>query len=279
MGFSLNHAFVFLVVFVSVFAILYTGINTEFFVNQPAFELEYKNAIVLKESFEANDLILYSLSGFDNMTYAYSSLYDHPSFPQFNVSAIDRYLEVWWSAGDYGVPQIQIRDVSRTWWGGWGYTEKCVWKTVDNIPLLSNGVPRDFISEETGEYLGTPYVYTDLSDNWNGEASIFYASSSRIQVSIMFLPTNSSKTITEAWNDDEISYVLSYEINFDAMKPDAWSLVTQLVTFQTVDLGMPEEPNTIFSYLIGVAIWAVTALLIFALITSVIPTISGWRGD
>lgn len=280
MAFSLNHAFIFLVVVLSVFAALYGLMDTEFFTNQGTFTLEYREAIDVRESFQSSDLELYSMTGLDNMTYTYSSLYDHPSAPQFNVSGIDRYAEVWWSVGDYYIPAIQIRDVAPTWWGGYGDIKKCTWKTVDGVPITHGVHGLSFISEAEGTYLGTDYNYTDLTDNWDPETgtSQFYAQTYNFQVSIMFMPTNTSQTIREAWNSGEISYVMSYELDFDAMKPDAWSLVAQLVSFQTVDLGIDGDAGTFFSYALSVAFWAAVAILIFALVTSVVPTISGWGG-
>lgn len=63
------------------------------------------------------------------------------------------------------------------------------------------------------------------------------------------------------------------------MKPSAWTLLAQILTFQSPDLGIPGIGGTILSYILGAGIWASIVLLIFAAVTSVIPTISGWRGS
>lgn len=269
MNYSLLTAFVIIVLFVSIFAFLYEAMPNELFYNQAEYNLVYQSQIEVTEAFEANDIIVYSTTGLDNMTYPYSSLENHPDAPQFNLTVGDEYIEVWWSEGNYFIPQIQVRQVSRTWWGGWGYIEYLQWKTVDGIP----------IEQETGYFVSEAEGFTDLTDNWNGNASIFYVYGESVEVSIMFLPTNSSKTIAEAWDDGEISYLLSYEIDFNAMKPDVFMLIAQLVTFQNPDFGIAGDFGDFLTYILSVIFWISIALIIFTLVTRLIPTIQGGLED
>lgn len=261
---NLNHAFVSIIVVLGLFSILYIYMPAELFNNQPDFVTPVTQNKEIRDTFSAADVVAYSTLGQDNMTYEYSSLFDHPTAPQFNTSIEGTYLEVWWSEAIGVYRGLELRQASRQWWGGYGDIQILEITTVDG---------------ETVSHSGVNYINAaDLTSEWNGNASVFYCQSDIFDSSIMFTFNETAYTdIADAFDNGELGYLLSFEIDFDAMKPNVYNLVVQLLTFQSPDLGVPGDGGAILNYIFGIGLWAIIALLIFAFVTSVIPFINGWQ--
>ena len=266
MAFSLNHAFIFIIVMFSVFGVLYGAMNIEFF-SPTGFSGVNEVESIIVEEFKAMDMVVYSSQGSDNMTLGYTSITDGPSPPNWNTTIENRYLEVWWD--NYYVPDVgtvgvvfQIRDTER--------------RSFLGIPYYVAVELLDITIE--GEHIGPYFLRSHLLPYGGFTQVKIEAKGTYLKASII-LKANGTDTLIQSWDNNVLEYVISYEIDFNAMKPSTWQLVGRLLTFQEIDLGLPGELNRILCYIIGVGVSVCVALLILALVTSVIPLISGWRSD
>ena len=249
---------------------------SDFFVNQAEYNLVYQGNPVIKEKFSALDLTLYQSYGSDNMTLeidefsylAYTSIYDAPSAPQWVTAITDRFLEVKWSyeqVGTYGSGQLHLdfRDTKKNELFGW------IWfSSPEYLDVIYNGESIVHSSDSKRIYRA------DITDNIGlvNNASLFikgqYLSANII------LSAKDNVSILESWDNEELDYIINYEIDFDAMKPDAWNLIAQLLTFQNPDFGLPEELEVV-TYGFSLAIWIVVAIIAYSIITRLIPTTQG----
>jgi len=246
---------IYLFVVVGVFAVLFASIPGAFF--EAAFSSSMGVDKEIAEWFDLANVTMYGDTGNDNMTWEYSSYHDHPDAPQFPAGLPSgHYLEVWWG---YDLIQVlEFRLIHEVWWG------------LDILDRLR------FRNEE-GDKLGIRLYDADLEAAWNSEinGSVFYASG-RLSTSAIF-SYNQTKysSITEAWNNYEISYASSYEVDWNATQVSALTILGQLLTFQNPDLGITGEGGYILNMLIAIPFLVMTVILIIKLIQSVIPLISG----
>lgn len=242
----------------------------DFFENQSEYNLEYAAKKELMEEFEASDLTVYSSIETDSMPYGYSSIEDAPGAPQWETAVAHRFIEVWWS--DYGgafpgdTGDLEIRDVEQRWFIVPYYT------LLERCNLYVDGVLLEH--EDNG---GNTYSWLNRDDLTPYEDSYNLSITARGSVlsASMILKAVGNYTLGESWDNGELQYSLSYEIDFDAMKPSAFTLIGQLVTFQNPDFGIPGVFGTILTYIIALSIWACIILLAYTIITKLIPTIQG----
>jgi hypothetical protein len=259
----LSKALIFVFTSFGVFAILLGTMPSEFITQ--TFNPKYVDPEV-REKFEAVDVMMYDNVGNDNMTYPYSSLEDGPAPPDWEAGLPSgQYLEVWWSEDSY-VKTLEARHATAAWWG---------WNSVILWPKYANG---SWVTVGGGKWLG---IWRDhIVSAWDEEknCSAFYFVGP-VTTSILFFPTNQSKTIGEAWDEGKISYYLSYQVNWNATGLSAWNIVGQLISFQIPDLGVPGVGGTILSMVIAFPFWSLIAYLVYKIVAGVIPLVSGGAGD
>ena len=237
---------------------------SDFFVNQAEYNLIYQSNPEIIERFSAVGLARYAQYDADNMTYPYQSLYDAPDAPQWETIVSNRFFDVSWKFFEFpsiGVEGIAFRDLE-TW-------------------VIIEGVWEGFTVKEwldvycEGQQISLPFgiiTRTVIEDNWLTEQNVtLNIQGNYISADIIL---SGDPTILEGYDAEELIYSINYEIDFDAMKPDAWSLIAQLITFQNPDFGLPDELNVI-TYGFSLAIWVVVAIIAYTIITKLIPTISG----
>ena len=244
----------------SLFAFLYHEMPTDFFLNQDEYNLTFQDSQEARADFNATDLEVYDSFGNDSMAFEYTSLDNVPS--EFETSISDRYVEVWWgyersTFPPYVYPAFEIRDTSIGWFGIRTLNERAL--------LIVNG-------QEIGTYLTAEkidsYGLSDL-ENLTISTQATYISTSII------LHALENETIGESFDNGELGYSISYEIDFEAMKPSAWMLIGQLITFQAPNFGLPTIIEQIVSYTFSLGVWIVVALIAYTIITKLIPTIQG----
>lgn len=114
-----------------------------------------------------------------------------------------------------------------------------------------------------------------LSLSTNGQSAFFVVSDGQVTTNYVFMAINDTYTLEESWDLGELRVLSSYELDFDAMKPNAFWLMAQLITFQNPDFGLPDVLGQLVSYAIGLAFWFIIALLLYTVVTKLIPTIQG----
>ena len=246
---------IFIFCFIGIFAVLFAGINSEFYTY--TFTSSVGSAKDYEEEFDLADVTIYGQVGEGNMSYAWSSYHDHPSAPQHQAGLPSgQYLEVWWGQSGF-LKILQFRHTTEQWWG-----------------LAFH--PMD-IYTQTGFGVGTFILVTDLESEWddNANASVFQT---KTPVSSSYLiQYNQTKyaTITDAWNGNEINYVLSYELDQNATAMSIWGVLGTILTFNAPALGLTGVGGTILNACIAFPFYAITAVLIAKIIFAIIPFIRG----
>ena len=99
-----------------------------------------------------------------------------------------------------------------------------------------------------------------------------------LNVKLFIVSANQSWTLEESWDNGELKLFTSYGIDWTATGTSMWTIMFQLLAFQNPELGIPGIGGTILTLGFGGGLWACIAILAFALITAVIPFVSGWGG-
>lgn len=261
---DLNHAFVTIVVVLSMFAVLYAEMPPDYF----NYQVEYETNIVNREveqRFEATDLVVYSSFANDTMTYEYSSIFDAPSPPQWETGLSDRFLEVWW--GNEVIPDasitlpktFEVRD-----------TEKRSF-IIDYYVMLEWCT----LSFENGTNAGAFLMQHMLGSYGEAQNMTLQAKGSYLSANII-LRGNGTNTINESWTAGTMAYDITYEIDFEAMKPNAFMLIAKLLTFNSPEFGLPDNFfGKIITYGISIVIWIIIAIIAYTVVTRLIPTVQG----
>ena len=248
------------------FTVLYAAMPSDLFLNQPEYQVVTQEREVM-ERFEATDLAVYSSAGQDTMLFEYSSIVDAPDPPQWETQLERRFLEVWWGAEEipdvgYIGDMFEVRDTEEREFIITYYVrlEWCYLRIIeedDTITDVGNFFSRDVLA---------PYgALNNISLTATGE----YLSASII------LRAETGHTLIQDWDAGTLAYDITYELDFAAMKPNAFMLIASLLSFQAPEFGIPGLFGEIISYVFGLAIWAVIAIVAYTIITKLIPTIQG----
>jgi hypothetical protein len=125
-------------------------------------------------------------------------------------------------------------------------------------------------------------IKTDLTDRWNSETnmSVFSARCDHISTNIIFEIYNSSfATIGDSFDAGFLKYSLSYEMNMSLTGLNAWSIISNLLTFQAPNIGWTGIGGFLINSVIAFPVWAMIAYLLYKLATGLIPFMSGGSGD
>jgi hypothetical protein len=261
---DLTRSFVAIIVILSLFTVIYAAMPTDYFLYQDAYQGNIVNQEV-QERFEATDLVVYSSFANDTMVFDYSSINDAPGAPQWKTALDNRYLEVWW--GDEVIPDasitlpktFEIRD-----------TEKRNF-IIDYYVMLE----RCTLYFENGTSAGAFLMQNILGSYGDALNMTLRVKGSYLSASII-LRGNGTQTINEAWTAGTMAYDITYEIDFEAMKPNAFMLLAQILTFNSPDFGLPDNFfSEILTYGISLTLWVIIAILAYTLVTRLIPTVQG----
>jgi len=92
-------------------------------------------------------------------------------------------------------------------------------------------------------------------------------------------PTLSNETMQEAWDNGRLTLYSTYNIDWSQTSTGAWGVLMQMLTFQSPTFGLTGVFGSIISALITLSLWGSIALIAFAIITALLPFVSGWGGD
>lgn len=226
------------------------------------------------EYFTANNITLYS------ETWSFNITADNMEALE-DIPAPDHQVEFWFYQGNSGDHFIQLRHAEPWFW---------FWLIAHYIepiePFRSAMSYTGYAGENTG-FLPVihwqPIITRDnifeLADG--GDDCVFIASCSHLSLSIALVNYNTSEydSLEESFDAGVLTVLSSYEIDFDAMKPTAFTLIAQLITFQEPDFGIPGIFGTIINYSIGIVFWITIAIIIYTIVTRLVPTIPGGIED
>lgn len=266
----LGKMLVFCFCLIGIFALLMATLPNEFITASYVYNPSYRSAEI-KEEFDANNLIVYDQTGNDNMTFEYSSLDDGPSPPDWEAGLPDnQFLEISW-----GYPfvngiilttaSMQARHRQRNWFGPLAW-----YSTLADLTFYSSGI-------DLGIYLDKD----ELVDSWSStnNASAFSIKGGQIASSLLVKPYNYSFTIGQNWDNGTLNYLLSYEANLTASGIGAFTLISQLLTFQAPSLGIGGPWGSFLNLVIAIPMWSCIAYIVYKVIAGLIPFVSGGSGD
>jgi len=212
------------------------------------------------------NVTMYDNLGSDNMTYPYSSMDHGPAAPDWEMGLpAGQYFEVWWSSSG-GASMLEFRHTTIVWWGR-TYVSMDIYG-VDDTPVL-------FRKRIFGDLFNT------LTDNWSNDAnaSVFYTRTPVRSSILLEYNQTAYANWAAAWAAGQMSYTLSYEVDWNSTNINAWSLVGQLLTFTAPNLSMSGIGGTILNAVIALPVWSLIAYLVYKIVAGVIPFLSGGGGD
>jgi len=213
------------------------------------------------EFFDENDVVVY------NETY----LIDPLELNVYNQSDFglpgDQLIEFQFKQ-EYGATYVlEIRHLEANLWGWW-YAQHV-------LIILEPYASTAGVTPSYGKlYKEQLLLLWDEGAN----ASYYECGCSHVSMKVFVATYNQSWTLSESWDNGKLKLYTTYEIDWENTGVSMWHVMMQIIAFDNPDLGIPGT----FGYILGLgfsgALWGGIAILIFALITSVIPTVSGWRG-
>jgi hypothetical protein len=122
---------------------------------------------------------------------------------------------------------------------------------------------------------------TDLTGNWDAEANAtkLTARNNQLAVSVVIQPLWNNETIAQAATNHRLQYYLSYGVNATQTGIGLFSIVSQILTFQSPTLGIPGIGGVIVDDVIALFVWSVLGYLIYKLLAGLVPWLSGGSGD
>lgn len=260
-GGSLNRKFVAIFVFLGFFALLITWMPSEFL------ELGVTTTAQDKEAadfFTAQNVTMYNHTLSIDLTYG-SSVQNQSGLPEGQM------LEFWWdeeyvlgySIGD----MLEIRHLTDNLWGWWWGKH---WLEVQEPYVTQGGVSQPDLGLKKDEVL----ALFDAKYN----ASYCEFACEHIAIKLFILPYNQSWTLEESWDNGYLKLFTSYDIDWTKTGTSMWTVLMQLMTFQNPNLGIGGVGGAIIGTGLALFLWANVAILVYAIVTAVIPFISGWRG-
>jgi len=257
---NLNKMFVFIFVFMLVFAALLVTMPGEFRLLGITADVQDKEA---EEFFNEADILMYNNTLTLNLTYPESKKYD------FDLPSGQK-LDFWWGEEyvlGYSVgAMLELRHLENELWGWWYQWHRLI-------------VQEPYASQVQNPDWGiTNAEILELFDE-DYNASYCEFSCSHISVKLFITTYNQSWTLAESIANGKITLYTTYNVDWTSTGVSMWHVMMQILAFQNPDLGIPGIFGQILAAGFGGGLWACIAILVFALITSVIPTISGWRGD
>lgn len=252
---------------IGIFALLIGLMPSEFYFYQADYETPFGGQDQeVVDYFSANNITIYT------NTWVFNISYPNMVWNETGFSSGHRIEFHWIEGGSALLPYkgIFIRHAYPSPLGDWWL----FWNRMYLIePYLSRAGSGSILVVQGEEYGIEKHQLLNLQTNIN--SSYFEVSDGEVRANFFVLNTGDYESLEDAWDSGELHVLSSYEIDFEAMKPDAFTLITQLVTFQNPNFGIPGDFGTVLNYSFGIGFWIVTALIIYTIITKLIPTIQG----
>lgn len=239
---------------------------SEFFVYQEEYAPTGGQDQAVVDYFTARNITLYKSTWIFNITFSYGDTMEVLE----DIPTTDHQIEFHAQEDIYGGKTVHLRHAYPSWFFGLWLDYHYMWNTeAIQQRLRSAGHSNSLIIDwEALEILAI-----DVN------ASSFEVTCDHLTMNFVIMNTGDYASLEDSWDNDEISVLSSYEIDFDAMKPSAFTLITQLITFQNPDFGIPGDLGEIVNYSFGIGFWIVTAIIIYTIVTRLIPTIQGGIED
>jgi len=222
-----------------------------------SYDPEYQTDKVAAQFFSASNI-----TAFENTNTTYVS---YPGSVVVDTGlANGHYIELWWNLV-VGIQQFQVRHI---WPGPWG-----LWTEYENLMVIEPY--RSQLDDPSIPYF---LVRSDLTTFWENVAvNTSYCEWHRngYSAQTFIYPFNDTWTIDQSWVNGYLNVTMGYEINLNASNINAFNLLSQMMTFQSPNIGLTGTANTILNASIAIPLWIMIAILIVKLLQSIIPFIRG----
>lgn len=254
---NLNKMFVFIFVFLGLFAVLLTTMPPDFIILGIDANVQDKE---VRDYFDERDVTVY------NNTLTLDLIFKEEQ--QFDFSLPEgQKLEFWWGHYDIFGDILGLRHLVDNLWGWW-YN----WHWLE--------VQEPYITQGNVNYPEFGLTKDDLlalfDEDYNASYCEFTCDS--ISVKLFVAPYDQSWTLSESWDNEKLKLYTSYNVDWSETGTSMWHIMFQLLAYQNPNLGIPGLGGLILGYGLSLSLTASILLLAFALITSVIPFIRGWVG-
>lgn len=256
---------------IGLFGFLVGLMPSEFFTNQPDYSAPTNQNRIVITYLSANNLTVYSQTFVADLTYPDGYAYNQSGLPD------DHRVEIFWD--DDGTilleyPKLYFRHAFPGVLGN-------LW--LDHGPMEIQEPYYTLMGEPEHDYTLYPNFHSNKGIDRtqllrlcsDGNSSYFVTSDGVITQNFVVMNPGTYESLAAAWDDGNLTVLSSYEMDFEAMKPNAFSLIAQLVTFQNPDFGIPGMFGEILTTGLSLAFWIVIAIIIYSVITGLIPTIRG----
>jgi len=242
------------------FTLMFAAIPPLFFAASYESSMGYDSEIA--EVFALANVTTYATLGGDNMTYDYTSLDDAPNPPDWELPTSGEYFEVWW--GQYLTYPIHLecRHTRQVFW--WWEHHEFNYYDADHNPITDFFITGDTLLNEWDSSINASYLELECG---HVVANILYSYNQSVHSDI--------KDAFDSGDIDALGYYISYEPDWNATSISALTVLGQLMTFQSPNLGFSGLLNTIMNGVIAIPIYVMTAIAIIKLVQSVIPFLTG----
>lgn len=265
-----------ILIVIGMFTALFGLMPSDFFENQADYNPLAGQSQEVVDYYSRNNITLYTYSWAFNLTVNGDMAYNQSGLPDGHQIEVHFLAPPQYSAGF-----VHIRHAFPSWFFGlWlEYHPLFMVEPFATLAGYNKDLDLGFGGIGGTHYIG-PVLKAHLEALANGNSSYFEAACEHITINFVFFPYNSSYAdIGDSWEAGFLHVLSSYEIDFDAMKPSAWLLIAQLLTFQNPDFGIPGDLGTVLNYGMGLGFWIIIAIAMYTIITRVIPTIQGGIED
>lgn len=254
-----------IILIMGIFAVMYGLMPSEFFVNQTDFEQIATQDKEVVSYFSANNITVY--------TYTWSFDITFPDGYAYNESGLadGHRVEAFWRDDPSAIvnANLQFKHAYPSPLGDWWLLSNIM--SVQEPYLTQMGVT-DLGFDNGGAWIEKTQL---LRLSANGNSSLFEVSDGQVTQNFVIMNPGTYASLSDAWDGGELHVISSYEVDFDAMKPNAFWLLAQLIFFQNPDFGLPGMLGETLGYGVALTFWIVIALLIYTIVTRLIPTIQG----
>jgi hypothetical protein len=274
MAFSLNYAVIVMIVTLGVFAAIMALLPGQLIANQLDYVSPTTQSQEVVSYFSANNITVYKNTwdfyiNFGSMQYNQSGLADGHRLEFFWVEVAPTF---------FSNPCIYVKHAYPSPLGAWW-----LWSNP-MVPLpkyRSIAGPFTGPLDRPGGYMNAePFLLTKtniLNLKTSSNSSYFECSDGGVTANFVVMNGNTTtfSDLSHSWDGQKLHVLSSFEVDFEAMKPNAWWLIAQMVTFQAPNLGIPGAFGELLTYIFGLGFWVVVALIIYTVATRLIPTIRG----
>ena len=259
MGFTPIVVFCFCVL--GIFGLFMVSMPSDFLILSDTWNPDYIEKDVA-DYYSQNNVTMFESADQFNLTYpdSHASAYGLPD-PQQLQTWWGYHAFPYWGSGQY----LEVRHLKQNLWG-W-------WYDIEYLELSRDTVAR------VGGIAGQWVVRKQhLETGWDSDANhtfLEWYGTSGVRMTMFVLPSNVSWDIGQAWDQGELSFMISYEIDWNATNLNAWNILFQLLTFQSPNLGIPGIAGIIFDLILAIPIYICVGIAVIKLIQSMIPFIKG----